>query len=151
MEDFDFQETLEQLRNQFRVDVASLALVIPEEDHVLKWHYMSGNQNEHYKRIVLQSGHGLAGEVYRTGKPIIMPSVSDVIPRSEKYLYPIVQFEKLASCLVIPLFKRHRVEAVLLLATRNTGQCNEQMYDDVMDWIGARFGPFHATEIEPKL
>ncbi len=64
---FHYQEEIDKLRERFRFDFVSLAWVqLAEDRFVLTWQYASGNLNERYKRIVLHSGKGIAGIVFKT-------------------------------------------------------------------------------------
>ncbi|PAE14536.1 GAF domain-containing protein, partial [Virgibacillus sp. 7505] len=79
------------IRKRWKFDFVSLALVQPAEDRfVLTWQYVSGNMNDRYKRIVLHSGKGVAGIVFKTGKAILLQNVNSDIGTRDLFNYPII-------------------------------------------------------------
>ena len=76
----DYQTLIDELRAQSAIDLIALAFVQTSQlDYVLKWQYASGNINNRYKRVVLQSGKGIAGLVYKSGKPMYIKDITDNI------------------------------------------------------------------------
>ena len=62
----EYQLQIEKIREALGCDIIALALVEPAENlHVLKWQYISGNISERIKKVVLQSGKGIAGGVFK--------------------------------------------------------------------------------------
>lgn len=116
----DYQDEIEKIRHEYQFDFAGIAL--PSEDHAgtkIKWRYVSGNLNERYRRIVLRNGHGIAGNVMKTGKPMIIADTTAHDIQSSLFNYPILMSEQLTALIAIPLWHNHRVKGVLLLGQRN--------------------------------
>ena len=115
----DYQNELDRLRLRYQFDFAGIAL--PTEDHVgtkIKWRYVSGNLNERYQRIELRYGRGVAGNVMKTGKPMIITDANEQQIQSALFNYPILISEQLTSMIAIPLWHNHRVKGVLLFGQR---------------------------------
>ncbi|CAM3985205.1 GAF domain-containing protein [Saccharibacillus endophyticus] len=111
----DYQTELNAMRQAFGYDFLALALVEPaEQQYVIRWKYATGNLNERFRRIVLKSGKGIAGMVFKTGKSVFIPSVRDYVAASSLFNYPIVQSEKLESLGAVPIWNDARVSGVLL-------------------------------------
>ncbi|WP_026907367.1 GAF domain-containing protein [Paucisalibacillus globulus] len=144
---FNYQEAINELRRTYEVDLIALAIVMPDQEYVLKWKYISGNLNDLYQRITLRSGKGIAGQVFKTGKSLILENVHDEISINELYEYPILQFEQIKSCVSIPLFKHHRVKAVLMFASRKPNGISEDFYQQVIYDLGDSFGPLFIREL----
>ncbi|WP_347835375.1 GAF domain-containing protein [Gracilibacillus sp. JCM 18860] len=148
MESFDFQTAIHQLHEIYEVDLVALAMVLPEEQFLLKWKYISGNLNQQYKRIQLRTGKGgVAGAVFKSGKPYIVSNVPTQIDPNKMYHYPILQFEQIKSFVALPLFKNHRVTAVLLVASREIEGAGIALYQRMMDELGECFGPLYLQEL----
>ncbi|WP_086428052.1 nitrate respiration regulation accessory nitrate sensor NreA [Staphylococcus cornubiensis] len=116
----DYQDEIDRLRHEYQFDFAGIAL--PSEDHAgtkIKWRYVSGNLNERYRRIVLRNGHGIAGNVMKTGKPMIIANTASDKIQSSLFNYPILMSEQLTALIAIPLWHNHRVKGVLLLGQRD--------------------------------
>lgn len=145
---FDYQQEIEQLRTVFGFDFIGLALQQSAVQRFeLKWTHVSGNLSDRYKRIVLQSGKGVAGNVIKTGKPSLVEDVKISLSADELFNYPIVVAEKLTSFGAIPLFKNNRVQGVLLVAYRDERRLTPQKFKDFRDWIGPKFGPYSNKEM----
>ncbi|MBI5974332.1 nitrate respiration regulation accessory nitrate sensor NreA [Staphylococcus canis] len=116
---YEYQDELERLRHEYQFDFAGIAL--PIEDHVatkIKWRYVSGNLNDRYQRIVLRHGRGVAGNVMKTGKPMIISDATADDIQNTLFNFPIIMSEALTSLLAIPLWHNHRVKGVLLFGQR---------------------------------
>ncbi|UXR55398.1 nitrate respiration regulation accessory nitrate sensor NreA [Staphylococcus schleiferi] len=116
----DYQDEIDRIRHEYEFDFAGIAL--PSEDHVgtkIKWRYVSGNLNERYQRIVLRHGHGVAGNVMKTGKPMVIPDTTHHEIQSSLFNFPILMSEQITALIAIPLWHNHRVKGVLLLGQRN--------------------------------
>src|SRR5690625_3786863 len=104
------QSIINQLREQLDYDFVSLAFAQSAADRfVLTWQYAAGNLNNRYRRIVLQTGKGIAGIVFKTGKPMLIPNVQNFTSHDELMNYPIIVSERLNSLVSIPLFQYGRV------------------------------------------
>lgn len=115
----DYQLELDAIRQAFGYDFLALALVEPaEQQYVIRWKHAAGNLNERFRRIVLKSGKGIAGIVFKTGKPLFIPSIPNYVGVDSLFNYPIVQSEKLKSLGAVPLWNEARVAGVLLAGFR---------------------------------
>ncbi|MEC0239197.1 GAF domain-containing protein [Paenibacillus dokdonensis] len=145
---FHYQEEIDKLRDRFQFDFVSMALVQPAEDRfVLTWQYASGNINERYKRIVLHSGKGIAGIVFKTGKPMFIQNVNADIESGDLFNYPIIVAEQLKSLGAVPLWDGARVMGVLLVGYRAENRLNKASFDIFQEGLGTAFGAFHAKEV----
>ena len=45
----------------------------------LKWVFTIGNRSNRYRRIVLQTGKGIVGHVFKTGKPFLVEDAEKMI------------------------------------------------------------------------
>ncbi|MFS0576033.1 GAF domain-containing protein [Sporosarcina sp. 179-K 3D1 HS] len=146
--DFNYQQEIEMLRELFKFDFIGLALIQSADQRFEhKWKYVSGNLSDRYKRIVLQSGKGVAGNVIKTGKPTLVEDVGMNFSADELFNYPIVVVEKLSSFGAIPLFKNNRVQGVLLVAYREGRQLTPQKFKEFREAVGPRFGPYYNKEM----
>lgn len=144
----DYQLELDQIRAKFEFDLMALALVEPAEfQYVIKWKYASGNLNDRYKRIVLQSGKGIAGIVFKTGKSVFIPSIDEYVGADSLFNYPIVQSEKLKSVGAVPLWKDARVAGVLLGGFRSESQITEQLLEELERLAGQGIGDLDGKEM----
>ncbi|KAF9129301.1 hypothetical protein BGX30_013998, partial [Mortierella sp. GBA39] len=145
---YQYQAEIEKLRDRFQFDFVSLALVQPAEDRfVLTWQYASGNMNDRYKRIVLHSGKGIAGIVFKTGKPMLIQNVNTDIESRDLFNYPIIVAEQLKSLGAIPLWEAARVQGVLLVGYRAENRLTQAAFDQFQEGLGKEFGAFHAGEV----
>ncbi|HSP22964.1 MAG TPA: GAF domain-containing protein [Planococcus sp. (in: firmicutes)] len=111
----EYQLQIEKIREALGCDIIALALVQPAENlHVLKWQYASGNISEGLKKVVLQSGKGIAGGVFKLGKPLLVPDVKEFAAKDDLFNYPILRLENLKSIGATPLWHSGRVVGVLL-------------------------------------
>jgi two-component system sensor histidine kinase NreB len=133
----DYQNALDELRARFEFDFVSLSIVPAGQHPVLTWQYASGNLNNRYRRIVLASGLGILGQVFKTGKPLLYADVNRAIPREEMVRYPIIIGEGLASLCAVPLWDGATMSAILLAAFRHvngmTNELLEQLLSELAD------------------
>lgn len=145
---FDFQQAIDALRERFHFDLVSIALVQSAADQfVLTWQYASGNLNERYKRIVLHSGKGVAGRVFKTGKPVLIQNVAEELDPSDLFNYPIIAAEQLLSVGAVPLWKDSRVAGVLLAGYRQENRITAPLLQAFKQEIEPSFGPFLTQEL----
>ncbi|KKO52156.1 GAF domain-containing protein [Paenibacillus sp. DMB20] len=145
---FDFQQGIDALRERFHFDLVSIALVQSAADQfVLTWQYASGNLNERYKRIVLHSGKGVAGRVFKTGKPVLIQNVAEELDPSDLFNYPIIAAEQLLSVGAVPLWKDSRVAGVLLAGYRQENRITAPLLQAFKQEIEPSFGPFLTREL----
>ncbi|RNF41173.1 GAF domain-containing protein [Planococcus salinus] len=137
----DCQAQIDKLRMQLDCDVVALAFVEPAQNlHVLKWQFASGNQNNRLKKIVLQSGKGVAGVVFKTGKPMLIENVLDFAVKDDLFNFPILTLENLKSIGAVPIWHKGRVAGVLLAGHREpylmTAEKNELLKKTADQGIG---------------
>ncbi|WP_379152275.1 GAF domain-containing protein [Paenibacillus sp. sgz5001063] len=144
----DYQLELDLIREALGYDFMSLALADPAEyDYVIRWKYASGNLNSRYKGIVLQSGRGVAGIVFKTGKPFLLSSVKEQVRQEMLFNYPIVKSENLQSIGAVPLWNDARVAGVLLGGFRGIQQVNETMLRDLESMARKGIGDLNGKEL----
>lgn len=143
-----YQTILDQLREKMGYDFVSLAFAQSEADgFVLTWQYASGNLNNRYKRIVLQSGKGIAGIVYKTGKPMLVEDVADELNPGDLFNYPILISERLTSLAAIPLYRFERVEGILLAGYRENSRFTREGLRMLHAQLRGEFGDFEVKEM----
>lgn len=145
---FNYQQEIERLKVLFGFDYIGIALVqSPERRFELRWTYVSGNRSERYRRIKLQSGKGIAGLVFKTGKPMFVANADEEWGTGDLFNYPIAVAEGLKSFGAIPLYKYNRVKGVMLVGYRIGGKLTEEQFEQFKQEIGAEFGPFYNKEM----
>ena len=113
----------------------------------LKWVFTTGNRSNRYQRIVLQTGKGVAGHVFKTGKPFLVEDAEKMLGKRDLYNYPIVVAEGLKSFGAIPLYKYNRVKGVLLVGYRTEKKLTTEEFTEFKQVVGPRFGPFYNKEM----
>lgn len=145
---FSYQHKIEELKEHLGFDYIGLALVQPAESHFsLKWEYVVGNISNRYKKITLKSGKGVAGIVFKTGKPLLIQDVEEMYSETELFSYPIVVAENIKSFGAIPLYKYNRVKGVLLAGYRGGKRMTVEEFENLQTEIGPKFGPFYNKEM----
>ncbi|KXH83853.1 GAF domain-containing protein [Sporosarcina sp. HYO08] len=144
-EKFNYQEEIERFRKHFQFDFIGVAL-IQSANGETKWRFVSGNQSNRYKRIVLQTGKGVIGLVLKTGRPVIVEDVEQMIGKTNLYKYPLIIAEKLQSFGVIPLYKYNRVKGVLLVGYRSE-LLTSAVFTEFQRQVGPVFGEFYNKEM----
>ncbi|MHA7966628.1 GAF domain-containing protein [Paenibacillus sp. CAU 1782] len=143
-----YQAELDEIRNKLGFDFMALALVETAEfDYVIKWKYASGNLNDRFKRIVLRSGRGIAGLVFKTGKPLLLSSVRDQMGPDSLFRYPIIKSENLASFGAVPLWNDARVAGVLLGGFRGEEQVDEVKLEALKQCVQDGIGDLNGKEL----
>lgn len=144
----DYQTPLDRIRAALGYDFMSLAVAEPAEyDYVIRWKYASGNTNDRYKRIVLQSGRGIAGIVFKTGKPFLIPSVLTDVKPDALFTYPITKMENLSSIGAVPIWNDARVAGVLLGGFRDGRQVTADMLKDLVRAARSGIGDLNGKEL----
>ncbi|MDX1806929.1 MAG: GAF domain-containing protein [Paenisporosarcina sp.] len=137
----DYQTEIDRIRAATGCDIIALALVeTAENQYVLKWQYASGNLNDRFKRLVLKSGRGVAGLVFKTGKPFLLASISEFVDKENLFNYPIVTMEKLTSVGALPLYHDGRVAGVLLGGFRESQQMTEELMSRLLEMSESGIG-----------
>ena len=145
---FNYQQQVEEIRLAMGCDFVALSLVQPEERRFqIRWEYASGNMSQRFRRIVLQSGKGVAGIVFKTGKPIFAPNTHDYYKNEDLYNYPIIIAEQLESFAAIPLFKYNRVKGVLLAGCRKKNCMSYEKFELLQSLVAPTFGPYYSEEM----
>src|SRR5699024_9927825 len=104
----DIQKNIENIRETCRFDFIKVALVETMIDHLsFKHAYASGNVSNRYVRIVLRKRIGLAGLVFKTGRPHYIINADKEITPANMSQYPIIIAEGLKSLGAVPLFYQH--------------------------------------------
>src|SRR5690625_4657372 len=104
------QSIIDQIKNELELDFISVAMVQPKHHFELRWKYVSGNMSDRYKRIVLQSGKGIAGTIFKTGKPIYVKNIHETFYINDLLNYPIIAAEQLESFAAFPIYTGHIVK-----------------------------------------
>ena len=144
----DYQLELDRIRAALGYDFMSLALAEPAEyDYVIRWKYASGNTNDRYKRIVLQSGRGIAGIVFKTGKPFLLPSVQNDVEPDALFNFPITRMEQLNSIAAVPMWNDARVAGVLLGGFRGDRQASAEMLRDLEEAARKGIGDLNGKDL----
>lgn len=144
---FDFQEKIEQIKEDFGFDFVGVALVQSAERRFeLRWTYAIGNRSERYRRIVLQSGKGIAGHVFKSGKPFLVDNTEKVLGSRDLFNYPIIDVEGLKSFGAIPLYQSNRVQGVLLVGYRSVGELSAEAFAQFRRVIDTQMGPYSSGE-----
>lgn len=145
---FNYQKEIDRIKKYFDFDFVALALVQPAEQRfAIKWEFVAGNQSNRYKRIVMQTGKGVCGVVFKTGKPMHIENVDTMLETADLFNYPIVIAEGLKSFGAIPLYKYNRVKGVLLAAYRTKNMMTSDLFEAMKNEIGPQFGPFYHKEM----
>jgi len=145
---FNYEQEIERLKELFGFDFVGVALVqSPERRFELRWVYVTGNRSERYRPIKLQSGKGIVGIVFKTGKPKYVKDADDEWSAGDLFNYPIVSAEGLKSLGAIPLYQDNRVKGVMLVGYRSRGQLTEEQFEQFQQEIGTEFGPFYNKEM----
>ena len=145
---FNYQQEIERLQSFFGFDFVALALVESAEMRFAqKWKYVAGNNSSRYRRITLQTGKGVAGHVFKSGKPLFVHDVEVELDSMDLFNYPIIVAEDLKSFGAIPLYKYNRVHGVLLVAYREGKRMTAKEFSGFVNHIGLRFGPFYNKEM----
>ncbi|MEF2965799.1 GAF domain-containing protein [Paenibacillus sp. M1] len=143
-----YQRDIDQLRERLGYDFVSLAFAQSAQDgFVLTWQYASGNLNDRYKRIVLQSGKGIAGIVFKTGKPMLVADVKAELDPNDMFNYPILVSERLSSLVGIPLYQLDRVEGVLLAGYRGGNAVHNEDFRRIYESSNGQIGDFGIKEM----
>lgn len=145
---FNYEEEMKRVKNIFKFDFIALSLMqSAEQNFAIKWQYAIGNHSNRYRRIVLQTGKGVAGNVFKTGKPLLVTDVERELSELNLFNYPIVRAEGLTSFGAIPLYKNNRVYGVLLVAFRDKRRITPDYFAEFREVIGPKFGQYYKEEM----
>lgn len=143
-----YTDQLRKLKTEFGFDFVSLAIVLESGQQLLTWVHATGNQNTQYRRIVLEPGKGIAGEVYHGGNALIIQDTNEEIPEQDRFKYPITISESLRSILAFPLWKEKKVAGILLLAFRSPNKITRELFEGVLHYITPVFCDFQVQKVD---
>lgn len=145
---FHFLEEIKKIKSYFNFDFIALSNIQSAESNFAhKWEYVVGNRSSRYKKIVLQTGKGVAGKVFKSGRPLLVEDVETELSNLDLFDYPIVVAEGLTSFGAIPLYKNNRVKGVLLVAFRSERKVTPEMFLEFQRVVGPKFGPYYNKEM----
>lgn len=146
--EIDFQHVIIAIKEKYNVDLVTLAFIQPAQlEYVLTWQYAIGNINNRLKRIVLQSGKGIAGQVFKSGKPMLVRNVLMEYPARDLFNYPIIVSEKIKSFCALPLYKKNKVQGVILFGFRDENKMTEELFEEIGNNINIDFPDFYVKEM----
>ncbi len=105
-----------KIRELTASDFSGLAWIVYPENRI-RWLHVSGNLNLRYSQLALKPGRGLAGQVIRQGRPLIVNSTMEDYEQM-KHEYPIMSVENLRSVMALPVLLRQDTDGVLLAGRR---------------------------------
>ena len=143
-----YTDQLRKLKTRFGFEFVSLAIALEAGQPLLTWIHATGNKNTRYRRIVLEPGKGIAGEVYRGGNVLIIQDAKEEILEQDRFKYPITIAEELRSILAYPLWKEEKVEGILLLAFRSPNRITRELFYGVLDDITPEFCGFEVRDVK---
>lgn len=142
-----YTDQLRKLKTEFGFDFVSLAIALETGQQLLTWIHATGNKNARYRRIVLEPGKGIAGEVYHGGNTIVIQDTYEEIPEQERFKYPITIAEELRSVVAFPLWKGNNVGGILLAAFRSPNQITRELFLRVLNQISPGFCDFTVRTV----
>lgn len=114
----DYARLVKRIYHNSDFEFVGIALQETYYPFVIKWRFAAGNQSERFRQIVLRKGIGIAGLVFRTGKPFYDNNLGKY-NFSNKMYTPIANAESLWSAVAIPIASSlGTVNAVLLAGYR---------------------------------
>ena len=147
MADNRYTDQLRKLKTAFGFEFVSLAVALEAGQQLLTWIHATGNRNARYRRIVLEPGKGIAGEVYHGGNAMVIQDANEEISEQDRFKYPITIAEELRSILAFPLWKEDKVGGILLLAFRSPNKISRELFQNVLDSITPAFCDFQVKEV----
>lgn len=142
--DTKIQTAVERIHQTEGFDLTALALVENEQNQcVLKWQYLAGNKTNRLRRIVLRSGKGIAGMVFKIGKPLLVPDVHLFSSSDQLCNFPIVSLEHLESLGAVPVWHNGRVVGVLLGGFREPNKFTQERLNQ-LQWLAKH--AFHTID-----
>lgn len=138
----EITDFLIEARLDLSVDFLSIAMNTSKTSlKEIKWLFASGNRNNRYQKIVLQVGKGIAGIVWKTGRPMAVTNLKNEMNGTLEE-YPIAITENLISILAIPILIDQEVMAIFLAGYRKETQLEKTKLEQ-LEKI--------STELAPKL
>lgn len=144
----DHQTQIDQFLAAADFEFVAIALIEPAENqYVLKWKYTSGSISNRIKKMLLQSGKGIAGMVFKTGKPLLVKDRTDFVQNGDLFNFPILVFENLRSFGAVPLWHNGRVAGVLLGGFRVEGLMTEEKMELLIQKASSGFGNLDGKDL----
>lgn len=113
--DKDYSKLVAHIYQASDFDFVGIALQQPYYPFLIKWRFVAGNQSERFRQIVLRRGFGIAGLVFRTGKPFYNNDLSEY-SISNKLYTPIASVESLWGAVAVPISTQSGAVSAVLLA-----------------------------------
>lgn len=149
--DEQYLQVITTIKNKYSLDFVALAFIQPAKmEYVLKWQYAVGNLNERFKRIALQSGKGIAGLVFKLGKPMHIQNIHTQCLAEDLFNFPIIVSEKLKSFCALPLYKKNKVQGVILLGFRTEDKMTTELFDTIKANIEGDFPHYYGKEMAKR-
>ncbi|MGP4081769.1 GAF domain-containing protein [Pseudalkalibacillus sp. R45] len=124
----------QQLSTDLDCDFVGIAVYDLSGKHSI-WKYAVGNRNDKYKRIIVRYGRGIAGNVIKTGSPMIIRSFpEDILGKPTDY--PIMLAEQLSSCIAMPIRKKNGIWGVLLAGHRQKPGYDDTSVEKMKNAVG---------------
>ena len=142
-----YTDQLRKLKTEFGFEFVSLAVALEAGQQLLTWIHATGNRNARFRRIVLEPGKGIAGEVYHGGNAIVIQDANEEISEQDRFKYPITIAEELRSILAFPLWKDNKVGGILLLAFRSPDRITRELFQDVLEYITPGLWDFTVKKV----
>lgn len=143
-ENQEYVVQLRKIKEQFGFDFCSMAFILEGPRPLLTWVYATGNQNHYFRKIVLESGKGIAGKVYKTGRVLVIQDVHKELTKDEQVDHPISLVEDLRSMIALPLWQKNKCTSILLLAMRSPNYMTPERFEDVMTHLCPKFCDFEV-------
>lgn len=127
----NIENWLYERRRGWVCDFVGIAVNCAPDDvpQIIRWRYVSGNQSDAYQKIRLKVGRGIAGMVWKTGRP---QADEAIFSQPDKLLeYPIARVESLDSMLAVPITVENKVIGILAIGFRHTHSFTEEELTNV--------------------
>lgn len=131
----DYAQLVKHIYQNSNFDFVAVALQENFYPFLIRWRFGAGNQSQRFRQITLRRGFGIAGLVFRTGKPFFENDLSKY--SSSKKLYtPIANVESLWSAVAVPISSQMgTVNAVLLGGYRSKHSVDTQTIIRLKEYI----------------
>ncbi len=143
---YDERQLLQSIREMLSVDFVSIANVLEYNRNLLAYSCASGNQNQHFKKIVLEKGHGIIGRAYQEERSIVFLLTEEDRKNPIMAHYPIILAENLKDVMAIPLWRNEHIQAVLVLGYRTNGRITEEFSLNVLGLLKKTFREYSIRE-----
>ncbi len=145
MEKTNYLPYLQRIKHRLGFDFVGIARVLEGNRPMLTWVQATGNKNRYFRRIVLNSGKGIAGGVYAKKCAMVIQDVENALSKEELAEHPILISEELKSVIAVPLWKKDQVQGVLLMGVRCVGCITKEVFERVMEELALGFAEFSVN------